>query len=116
MSDESTVFVCRCEDVTLEEIEKAIEAGYKELGDLKRLLRCGMGACQGINCMRQIAQILSQKTSRPIDELAFPTTRLPIRPIPLGIFAQKKLKEERSSKTKKAKEFKKVNRHQSGNS
>ena len=98
MSDEGIVFVCRCEDVTLEEIERAIEAGCKELGDLKRLLRCGMGPCQGRTCMKQIAQILSQKTGKPISELTFPTTRSPIRPVPLGIFAEKTLREEHSQK------------------
>ena len=87
MSDGNKVFVCRCEDVTLKDIEKAIEAGCKELGDLKKLLRCGMGPCQGRTCMRHIAQILSRKTGRPVDEMVFPTVRPPIRPVPLGIFA-----------------------------
>jgi len=100
MSDENIVFVCRCEDVTLEEIMRAIEAGCKELGDLKRLLRCGMGSCQGRTCMKQIAQTLSQNTGRPINELTFPTTRPPIRPVPLGTFVEKAPKEKCSQEGK----------------
>jgi len=86
MSDESKkIIVCRCEDVSLEEVEKLIEEGYTQLGDIKRLLRCGMGACQGRTCMRLIAQIVSRKTGKPISEIQFPTTRAPIRPIFLGL-------------------------------
>lgn len=86
MSDETKkTIVCRCEDITLEDVEKVINEGYAELGDLKRLLRCGMGACQGRTCTRLIAQIVSRKKGRPINEMLFPRTRPPIRPIPLGV-------------------------------
>jgi bacterioferritin-associated ferredoxin len=99
MSKKERIIVCRCEDVTLEDIEKAIENGCKDLGDLKRLLRCGMGPCQGRTCMIQIAKIISRKTGKPLNELLFPTVRFPIRPVPLGIFIEKtaKGKEKRGS-------------------
>jgi len=79
--------ICRCEDVSLEELERVINEGYTELEEIKRLLRCGMGACQGRTCLRLTAQILSHKTGRPIDQLEFPTVRPPIRPVPLAVFA-----------------------------
>lgn len=86
-SEKKKVIVCRCEDVSLEEIEKLVDEGFTELEEIKRLLRCGMGACQGRTCTRLIAQIVSRKTGRPINEMRFPRTRPPIRPIPLALLA-----------------------------
>ncbi len=82
--------ICRCEDVSLEELERIIDGGYTELEEIKRLLRCGIGACQGRTCLRLIAQILSQKTGRPMGQLRFPTVRPPIRPVPLAVFTASK--------------------------
>lgn len=57
--------VCRCEDVTLEEIRNKIKAGYTNFEDLKRLLRVGMGPCQGTTCgfliQRELANFLGVK-------------------------------------------------------
>lgn len=93
MSDENKkTIVCRCEDVSLEDIEKLVDEGYTELEEIKRLLRCGMGACQGRTCTRLIAQILSRKIGRPISELRFPRIRPPIRSTPLALFRVPKLK------------------------
>lgn len=91
MTKKGKTIVCRCEDVTMEEIEEIIEEGYTELGDIKRLLRCGMGACQGRTCMKLIAQILSRKTGKKISEIHFPRVRAPTRPIPLGILVSRKI-------------------------
>jgi bacterioferritin-associated ferredoxin len=106
MSDEKKkTVVCRCEDITLEDVKKVINESYMELGDLKRLLRSGMGACQGRTCTRLIAQIVSHETGRPISEMRFPRTRPPIRPVPLGVLCMRILAEN-TSKTKN-KEYKK---------
>jgi len=79
--------ICRCEDVSLEEVERVIDEGYTNLEEIKRFLRCGMGNCQGRTCIILVAQILSRKTGKPISEIKFPTVRPPIRPVPLAIFA-----------------------------
>ena len=76
--------ICRCEDITLEEVEKALSEGYTTLTGIKRVLRCGMGACQGRSCMVQIAKILSQKTGKTMAEMDFPPFHYPTRPIRLG--------------------------------
>jgi len=80
------IIVCRCEDVSLEEVNRVIDEGYTDLEEIKRLLRCGMGSCQGRTCLRLIAQILSRKTGKPISEMKFPTYRPPVRPVPLCLF------------------------------
>jgi bacterioferritin-associated ferredoxin len=50
MIDKSNIIICRCEDVTLQQIDDAIDRGYHTYEDLKRLLRIGMGPCQGNTC------------------------------------------------------------------
>ena len=83
--DEKSILVCRCEDVTLGEVEKAIDEGYTTLKGIKRFLRCGMGACQGRTCLPLIAKVLSLKTGKSVTEMDFPAVRFPIRPVPLSI-------------------------------
>lgn len=84
--------ICRCEDVSLEEVERVIDEGYTNLEEIKRLLRCGMGPCQGRTCLILIARTLSRKTGRPISQMQFPTVRPPIRPVSIAVFATSKLK------------------------
>lgn len=86
--------ICRCEDISLEEVERVIDEGYTNLEEIKRMIRCGMGPCQGRTCLILIARTLSRKTGRPINQMQFPTVRPPIRPVLLGVFAASKLKKE----------------------
>lgn len=87
MSNKDKIMICRCEDVLLEDVYRAIDEGYTSLEEIKRLLRCGMGPCQGRTCLMLIAQVLSRKTGRQITQMKFPTVRPPVRPVPLAIFA-----------------------------
>lgn len=80
-------FVCRCEDITLEDVIKAIDDGLATLEEIKRHLRCGMGICQGRICVRLIAKIVAQKTNQPINTLIPPRTRPPIKPVPYFVLA-----------------------------
>jgi len=77
------VVICRCEEITEKEIIKVIKQGYTSLDEIKRILRCGMGHCQGRSCMTIIARILSQQTGQPISKIKFPTSRPPLKPIPI---------------------------------
>ncbi len=43
------IFICRCEEVTLSEIEQAIDEGFITVNDVKRRTRAGMGALSGKN-------------------------------------------------------------------
>lgn len=81
---EKNAVICRCEDVTLKEVEKAISEGFTTLSSIKRTLRCGMGACQGRSCLVQIAKILCQKTGKSMSEIDFPPFRFPTRPTRLA--------------------------------
>jgi len=80
--------VCRCEEVTEDEIRATIRKGYHSLEELKRILRCGMGHCQGRSCLMPIARILNQETGAPIAGMKFPFPRPPLKPVPLSLLGQ----------------------------
>ena len=52
------VLVCRCEDVTLHELEEAIARGHDDLESLKRYTGFGTGWCQGKSCVALCARLL----------------------------------------------------------
>ena len=81
------VIICRCEDVTYGEIVDAIERGLTTTEEIKRILRCGMGPCQGRTCTRLIARIIAEKTGRNVGEIEYPAVRPPTRPVEIGILA-----------------------------
>ena len=85
MSDK--VFICRCEDLTSEEIEQAIDEGYSTLEELKCRLRLGMGPCQGRSCLSLARRILCQKTKKTTEDIKLPSSRPPVIPVSLGTLA-----------------------------
>ena len=82
------ILVCRCEDITLEEIRKVIALGFRTLDEIKRFTRAGMGPCQGRTCRLLIAQELSNYYGIPMEEILMPTFRPPVRPVKLGSFVK----------------------------
>ncbi len=79
------VLLCRCEDVTLAEVELAIESGHHDIESVKRFTGFGTGWCQGKQCLVSCARVLQDRTGE------FPqapvTPRPPIHPMPLGHLA-----------------------------
>ncbi len=58
--------VCECEQVTRAEIAYSIkEFGVRNLQDLRRHTRIGMGTCQGSHCVRRAAEILAEELGCP---------------------------------------------------
>jgi len=88
MNREEETIVCFCEDVTVEEITKAIEGGYTTPREIKQHLRAGMGECQGRGCMPQIMRLISQKTGKSPEKILPPSDRPPIIPIPIGLLGK----------------------------
>jgi bacterioferritin-associated ferredoxin len=85
--DAEASFVCRCEEILLEEIVAAIADGAQTVDDIKRRTRAGMGTCQGIFCVPMIAAMVAQATGVPIDRMAGITARPPVRPVMLEALA-----------------------------
>ncbi|MCJ7596968.1 MAG: FAD-dependent oxidoreductase [Desulfobacterales bacterium] len=73
--------VCRCEDVRMGEIRKAVQEGAHTPEALKRALRIGMGNCQGKICGPILYDILSLYTRRPAEEIPPFSVRSPIKPL-----------------------------------
>jgi NAD(P)H-nitrite reductase large subunit len=80
-------FICRCEDLTQEEIEQAIEEGFTTLDELKCKLRLGMGPCQGRSCLSLTKQVICKKTGKNHSEIKMPASRPPLTPLYLGTLA-----------------------------
>ncbi|PNR94840.1 (2Fe-2S)-binding protein [Petrotoga sp. 9PWA.NaAc.5.4] len=76
MSEEK-IIICRCEDITLEEVREAIKNGFTTIEEIKRILRTGMGPCQGKSCGLLIAREISQITGTPIEEIELQNIRPP---------------------------------------
>jgi NAD(P)H-nitrite reductase large subunit len=77
-------FACRCEDVTCEELERAIDAGFDDIESLKRFTGFATGICQGKGCLALCASILAARggdVSHPI------TARPPVHPVRLSTLA-----------------------------
>ena len=79
--DESKIIICRCEEITLAEIKKAIREGAETADEVKRMTRAGMGLCQSKTCYNLIAQIIRQETNKEIREIPPFTIRPPLRPV-----------------------------------
>ena len=69
--------VCRCEEVTKEEIMEAIRQGADTLDAVKKYTRAGMGFCQGRTCRRLVARILSAYYEMPVDRFLPGSIRVP---------------------------------------
>lgn len=77
--------VCRCEEVTRDEVLDALRDGARDLSTVKRWTRCGMGACQGKTCSRLVVNLLQEHASRDLDEIESVSARAPVRPLTVTI-------------------------------
>ena len=82
------IVVCRCEDVTLADLEHTVERGYRDIEEVKRYTGFGTGPCQGKECLALVASALAQLTGDPPATIAPFTTRPPLAPTPLRFFAE----------------------------
>lgn len=82
------MIVCRCEEVTRGEIRKAVHEGLFTIAEIRRYLRCGMGLCQGQTCARLVKGIVARELAVSPDELEPASSRAPMRPIEMSVFAK----------------------------
>lgn len=63
---EGAELVCECEQVTRAEIAYCVkEYGVRDLQDLRRHTRLGMGTCQGSHCISRAAELLAEELGTP---------------------------------------------------
>lgn len=80
------IVVCRCEDVTIHEIDEAVRAGHRDLESLKRFTGFGTGWCQGKQCVALCARLLVERGGDTPD--APITPRPPFHPISIAHLAR----------------------------
>ncbi|MGH6929033.1 MAG: (2Fe-2S)-binding protein, partial [Dongiaceae bacterium] len=73
--------ICRCEELTLAEIESGFDEGARSIGAVKRATRAGMGRCQGRYCGPVLAALAASRQAQPLDEGAHWAPRPPVKPM-----------------------------------
>ena len=58
------VILCRCEDVTLADVQHAVDLGYADVEEVKRYTGFGTGPCQGKECLRGIVAAIADAAGR----------------------------------------------------
>jgi hydrogen cyanide synthase HcnB len=84
MTDDTVV--CRCEEVTMQDVISAVADGARDVNDVKRRTRLGMGHCQGRLCGQVINELIWQLTGVRKQREMF-TPRTPAKPVSFACLA-----------------------------
>ena len=76
--------VCRCENVTLAELETRAADGATGMIQQKSTTRLSMGRCQGRLCLATLADLVARRRGIEVADLDWPRIRPPARPVRLG--------------------------------
>ena len=79
--------LCRCLDVTEEDVRRAVAEGFTSPEDVKRATGALMGPCQGKMCARNFMEVLARATGTPARATRPPVRRPPAEALPLGWLA-----------------------------
>ena len=79
--------VCRCEEVTAQQITSTVKLGCTGPNQMKSFLRCGMGPCQGRMCGLTVTELIAKERGVSPAETGYYRLRFPIKPITLGELA-----------------------------
>lgn len=79
------VLVCRCEDVTEQEVRDAVALGHRDLESVKRYTGFGTGWCQGKQCTATCARLLVALGGNPPEVPITP--RPPFHPVRMAHLA-----------------------------
>lgn len=81
------IVLCRCEDVTLADLEHCVSRGYRDIEEVKRYTGFGTGPCQGKECLAPVATQLAQLTKVKPETIRPFTSRPPLAPTPIKLLA-----------------------------
>jgi NADPH-dependent 2,4-dienoyl-CoA reductase/sulfur reductase-like enzyme len=79
--------VCRCEEVTAQQVIDNVRIGCTGPNQLKSFLRCGMGPCQGRMCGLTVTELIAETRGVTPAEIGYYRLRPPVKPIALGELA-----------------------------
>ena len=80
-------FVCRCEDVTVAELESAVAKGMLTIEEIKRYTGLGTGPCQGKECLATLARWMLARGLASPETLDPFTARPPAEPVTFAALA-----------------------------
>ena len=84
---EDETIACRCEEVSVGRIRRAVRLGAPGPNQLKAFTRCGMGPCQGRICGPIVSAVIADERRVPIAEIGTYRPRAPYKPITVGALA-----------------------------
>ena len=87
------LIVCRCEDVTADDVTHAVAAGFTTLEEVKRYTGFGTGPCQGKECLRTVALQVAVASGQAPETLQPFTARPPLAPTELKYFSARRADE-----------------------
>lgn len=84
-----SLIICRCEEVTIDDIQDAINAGATTSQEMKMATRAGMGLCQGRICRPLLEAMLPTFYKESDDSPSQLTFHQPVRPVSLAKIVRK---------------------------
>ncbi|MFV0527425.1 MAG: (2Fe-2S)-binding protein [Lachnospiraceae bacterium] len=78
---DDAMLICRCEEVTRGDVRRAVHAGLRTFGEVKRYLRVGMGLCQGQTCQRLVRAVMASELQCSVGDIGKVKGRMPVRPV-----------------------------------
>ncbi|MEC0180088.1 (2Fe-2S)-binding protein [Paenibacillus peoriae] len=84
----SHLLVCRCEEVSLAQLEQACDMGADTVRQLKMATRVTMGACQGRVCRQLVETWFYSQYPAARREAELLSQRPPVRPVTFGQLAE----------------------------
>lgn len=79
--------VCRCEEITAQQINDTVALGCPGPNQMKSFLRCGMGPCQGRLCGLTVTELIAEARGVPPQEVGYYRLRPPVKPITVAELA-----------------------------
>jgi len=81
------ILVCRCEEVTAQQILDTVALGCPGPNQMKAFLRCGMGPCQGRLCGLTVTELMAEARGLSCADIGYYRLRPPVKPITLAEIA-----------------------------
>ncbi len=85
--EQGDTIVCRCENVSSDQIREVAAIGCMGPNQGKAFTRAGMGRCMGRQCGITVSQLIAEYHGKPVQEIGHYRIRPPIRPITVGDMA-----------------------------
>ena len=76
--------ICRCSEITVGDIKKAVNLGCRAPDQVKSYCRSGMGPCQGRICGLAVSALIAEETGNSHEATGYYNIRAPIKPLSLS--------------------------------